>query len=99
MKLFFVAWLQTGFDPALHQGCVGDPEDLSYDGGQAAIFHDPTGHRHHPGIHQGDAGAPQIQTGQHLVSPSLQGTADQSSTFILGFHLFSCVNMFYPCLL
>lgn len=61
-------WMQPGSDVALLQGCFSDPEDLPHGGGQTAVPHDPTGHRHHPGLRQGCTGAPQIQTGQHLTT-------------------------------
>lgn len=60
-------WLQTGPDPALHHGCFSNPEDISHGGGQTVVPHYPTGHHHHSGLHQGHTGAPQIQTGQHLI--------------------------------
>lgn len=71
--MLLIMFLQLGPDPALYQGCFGDPEDLPHGGAQTDVPHGPTGHHHHPGLHQGHDDPPQIQTGappRHLlVSP------------------------------
>lgn len=61
---FFKPFLQSGHDAALHQGCFSNPEDLPHGGGETVVPYDPTGHHHHPGLHQGHTDPPQIQTGQ-----------------------------------
>lgn len=71
-NFLFVIFLQSGPDPALHQGGLSDPEDLPHVGGQTIVPHDPPGHRHYPGLHQGHPGTPQIQTGQQLVSEEIR---------------------------
>lgn len=79
--------LQAGSDPALLQGCFGDPEDLPHGSGQTAVSHDPTGHHHHPGLHQGHTGAPQIQTGQYLT-PALTTSLAAAISIV-------CIHFFY----
>lgn len=81
-------WLQTGSEPALLQGCFSNPEDLSHGSGQTVVPHDPTGHHHHTGLHQGYTGTSQIQTGQHLITAlttSLPASVDPTWPFSMWF--------------
>lgn len=55
--------LHTCSDAALHRGCRRHPENVPHAVRQTIVPRNTPGPRHHPGLHQGRADTPRIQTG------------------------------------
>lgn len=70
--------LQAGSNSPLHASGTAHSEDVPYGDGAAALSDDTRGYHHHPGLHQGHAGAQELQKG--MVSPQGRSTDHKISS-------------------